>query len=342
MAHTSGLSREWNSTRKVEPTRSSLSGRAGRRDGSLPAIGAGRGEYRPTSPLDRRRLPCGHGKAGRQLRRSRRRARVDGRGGSPDARRPRPAGPGARDLRRRPRPRVRARWHADRASGLLRGLGVRALAPPGIRGLARARAGVGPGPAAVVRWDLHRRPREPRLHRQPRLRARARPRARGARRRRDRCALPDDAAAGARAGDVRGERRLRPSGGDGAGQRRPGPSGRSRPALLRAGHPLGADPWRGRGSRHLTRALRRGPARTDPRRVGVDSAAATGSDRGGATNLLLARAGLHCRGPLRGLRRGPPPSTWRRPTATGSCTASRWSTGPPAGSSSPSTGRTTG
>jgi sarcosine oxidase len=36
------------------------------------------------------------------------------------------------------------------------------------------------------------------------------------------------------------------------------------------------------------------------------------------------------------------PSTWRRPTATGSSTASRWSTGPPAGSSSPTTGRTTG
>jgi hypothetical protein len=41
----------------------------------------------------------------------------------------------------------------------------------------------------------------------------------------DRCALPDDAAAGARAGAVRGERRLRPSGGDGAGQRRPRQAG---------------------------------------------------------------------------------------------------------------------
>ena len=47
-----------------------------------------------------------------------------------------PAGPRARDLRRRPRPGVRARWHADRASVLLRGLGVRA---PG--SAARTRAG---------------------------------------------------------------------------------------------------------------------------------------------------------------------------------------------------------
>jgi hypothetical protein len=44
-----------------------------------------------------------------------------GGGGRPDARRPRPAAPGARDLPSRPRPGLRARWHADRASVLLRG-----------------------------------------------------------------------------------------------------------------------------------------------------------------------------------------------------------------------------
>jgi hypothetical protein len=73
---------------------------------------------------------------------------------STNARRPRPAGPRARDLRRRLRPGVRAQWPADRASGLLRGLGIRAPAPPRVRGLAPACVRVGQGPAAALRWDL--------------------------------------------------------------------------------------------------------------------------------------------------------------------------------------------
>ena len=123
-------------------------------------------------------------------------------------------------------------------------------------------------------------------------------------------------------------------------QRRPGPSGRSRPALLRAGHPLGAHPERGCRGRHLTRALRRGPARAGP-------GAWVSTLLPPPVPIAVERQIFYWLEPdfTPSARTRPTPGPPRLPGGDRRQRGAlrlRWSTGQPAGSSSPTTGRTTG
>ena len=290
-------------------------------------------------PLDRRRLPCGRGKAGRLLRRSRGRARVDGRGGRPPAA---ACGSWARDLRRRPRPGVRARWHADRASVLLRGLGVCAPASPRVRGLARELAQesgrdllrlcggiyIGDPESPVFTGSLA----SARLHglehealdaaeiaaHFPTMR-------------------PPGHALGlyeANAGYVRPEETVLANV-DLA--RRDG-------ADLRFSEPV--THWASTPGGGVEVVTSRGRYGAD--RLVLAPGAWVSTLLPQPVPIAVERQILYWlepdftpEVPYEAYAQATP-STWRKPTATGSSTASRWSTGPPAGSSSPTTGRTTG
>ena len=105
---------------------------------------------------------------------------------------------------------------------------------------------------------------------------------------------------------LRAERRLRSPGGDRSRRRGPGPPARRGAALRRAGHRLEGHARRRRRGDHRGRTLRCRPAGADSRCLGSSAAARRSTDRRRAADLLLVRAGLHRRRPVRELRRRPP------------------------------------